>query len=505
MDSGKERVLGTLQYAVAGLLLVFLSYCLHFNFDVTDEGFYLYYYRWGSAVASFNFYHIFLSPLGSVFGHKLIFYRYLSVIALGLIPFLFVAKTPRHYLLGLCFSLFYFNQLATFSYNTLSLLSLAGILSVLLVWKERREKLLLAGVVGLLAFLVFSARLIPGVLALMTAVIFFIMEKGERKPLLFCLLCFFLPLGITFIFWNEGWELTQLYVSAIRLSSHQDIVSKYFIHGSEYVLKSVAVPLLILFLSRRFLPRQQVPLHIAYFLWIFYRKFLLESDATGFGYYFSGYLLATGLLNLRKDNLALILLPLNLYFISALGTNNNLFKSSSYNLLLLFPLVLYFLRNQREIFITGATLAGVLTAGLSLYRNQYAKTYRNLPRSQQTMVKSHFHMLESIVIDRKYEEKLAGIENRLREERFDPLRDRLVTYPNMPGVVSVLGARALGGPWNNSSYAGSLETSCALISSDVWKEGRVFIVTSETLPAELLSCISSSTRQLVYVTVDKFR
>lgn len=504
-----------LQLLFALSLGIFLIYCFHFNADLTDEGFYFYYFQKGYDAVAFNFYHLFFAPIGSLFSHKLIGYRYLSLVLISISSTcLYVSidkerKSP--WLIPLILGTFYFNLISTFSYNTVVLCGGGVVLGLLARLTDSKLPKLLSVALGFVCFLTFSARFGVGVLMLvLSAIYFYLVIPNKRKALILgCLsMATFGSLLCGFLFLYPHAEGMFEILSSISSSSHQGMMGEYTKHFLRFFGRAYLPAIAIIHLSRKYIPSAYLYVICSYVGWFVFAHILRDYEYTSFWYYISGLLaaLATVEILIKKrfkikaldEGELLSLLALVFYFISSIGTNNNPFKAASYNCLFLFPVIFHFsgskLSNQKLL-----TFFLVLLCGLGIYRKQYFQSYRSKPRSEQVFVKSSMPGLESIHLDEKLESKLKNVQSELVKRSFDKSKDRILTFPNMPGVVSYLGLTALGNPWNFDDYLNSSVMNCAYIMQEPIFAGRLFIYSEKDIPGDLLKCIKMKAQEIIYL------
>ena len=147
MSLARNVIIGL--YCLLGLVLIFLCYCLHFNVDLSDESFYLYFFQHGPSEPTFNFYHFFVSAFSWPAGNKLVLYRYLTVVSIfisSLLLTLCSSKSDRHFrfIISMSLGLCYFNLISTFSYNSLVFVCGAIILSQIMMIHEDKHSYLAA-------------------------------------------------------------------------------------------------------------------------------------------------------------------------------------------------------------------------------------------------------------------------------------------------------------------------------------------------------------------------
>jgi hypothetical protein len=366
-----------------GILFLLLAYCFHFNVDLSDEGFYLYYFQQGYKAVSFNFYHVFISPIGNLFSHSLIGYRYLSLFSLAgsslFLYFSIQAETRKGtWLLPLSLGFMYFNTIATFSYNTLVLCGATLVLSLILRLKTSNIKGIISALIGLLCFLIFSARYGSGLFILiLSSLAYFVLIENKWKALklsIFSSCMFLLSLGIYLFLFKENFFQMQETLRALYESSHASMIGNYLSQSGRFLARSTLPPLSIGLICLRFFPKKTQIALITYLCWFVYHYIVFSFNFTKFWYYGSGFILAVSAMDLRskyrssiltKEIALYTLLPLALYFSSSLGTNNNLFNSASYNCLLLYPLISTF--RLTNLGIKWLTSAMFFFCGMSIY------------------------------------------------------------------------------------------------------------------------------------------
>lgn len=508
MTSNRLYLNSSVQFLLGGLLVLFLAYCFHFNLELGDEGFYLYYFQQGHKAVTFNFYHVFVSPIGALFSHYLIGYRYLSLIFLvGSSLFLYrslpVDKSKKTWLIPLSLGLMYFNLIATFSYNTLVLAGAVTVLSLLIRIKDSAFKKMIAFSIGLLCFFIFSARFGSGVIILILSMISYFLliqsKKEMMKLLVLTLFTFSFCLGIYISFFSESFQRMLEVLPAISQSSHIGLFGKYVTHTIRFISRSFLPPLVLGLLSLRFLKPKYKYVLLVYLSWFIAKNVFLEFNFTKFWYYISGLILAMSVIEifqriksktLNREVAFFILIPLSFYFSSSLGTNNNLFDSATYNCLLLYPLI-WVLEFDADRF-QKINFIIFWFCLLGIYNNQYFQTYRSLPRTQQTFTSSQFSFLKGIKIDQRIEDKLSHLSHGLDKNGFNRVEDRIVTYPNLPGLVSILGLKSFGNPWNIDIYTNSHIYNCIFYKIEpLHYQGRLYLYAEKVLPLELASCLGT--------------
>ncbi len=501
MTSNKPYLNPYLQILLGSLIVFFLAYCFHFNADLSDEGFYLYYFQQGHKAVSFNFYHVFVSPIGSLFSHYLIGYRYLRlVLILGSSLFLYfsmpVDKRRNNWLLPLCLGLLYFNLLSTFSYNTAVLCGASLALALNIKIQYSTFKKTISSILGILCFFSFSARFGSGIIILVLSSISFFLYIENKREAMKCIALLWVMFTLCFVIYlfmfKENFFLMLETLPAITKSTHLGLFDKYLSQTTRFILRSVFPPLLLGLLSLKYFPRKYFSVLLAYLSWFIVKNIFYEYDFSKFGYYASGLILTLAIIEIytkyTKETFFYLLFPLALYFSSSLGTNNNLFEFAAYNSLLFYPLIGSLRLSSLKFQILSSLL--FILALVGIYKNQYHQTYRSLPRSELTFVASNYPALRGIKVNQMTELKLANLTQMLTSSGFNFQSDQIVVYPNMPGLVSFLNLKAFGNPWNIDIYPKSHISNCIFYKVEpINAEGRVFLYSEKDLPTEMTECL----------------
>lgn len=492
------------QTIVLVLLSSFLIFTFFFNIDITDEGFYLYYFQWGHEAPSFNFYHVLISPIGALFDHTVLGYRFFALILILASAWLLSRKTESVFWSApLLFGLLYYQLPATFSYNSMALVGLSSVLGLAINTFEAKRFYSNALLIGLFSFLVFSARYGAGFLAAMLVMFAFMLTAPSAKKLKFliCVSCSFaICCLILVLLWPDGLRDTLANVNAIKLSSHSNIFGRLLNDGLAFVGKAILIPLAVFFLTDKFLPSVSRIVRIMFFSRALILYFLFQNDFRSFSYYFSGMIMADIVIRLLHErdfldrkSVYYLYLPSLFFLISSLGTNANPFKGSSSNILLLYPAVnaLYFQKMKRHNqIISYLTLVIVVFA--IIFKHQYLQTYRSPPREKQEFVSSELSMLKGIKIDKIREDELLRARDLLASEGFDFKKDLVLGFANIPGVIAYNRLRAFGVPWYFVDYAGIEKTNCAYVQHYAKTERKIFVLADRELPKSLLNCLNEA-------------
>lgn len=510
MSSNRSLFLGRLQVFGCLALVCFLAYCFHFNADLTDEGFYLYHFQMGSKAVSFNFYHILISPIGMMFDHALIGYRYLTLITISISAFAlsttFDRDTDRSTkTLCLCLGLLYFSLISTFSYNSLVLVCSCLILCFQHLEYRNKNYIIYSFFTGFICYLIFSARFGSGLFVLMISVLadFFFsadVKAALRKSITRILFFLFCVLA-TYFLWESGFSQMKEILPVVSKSTHNGLLNKYISDLIRFLVRSVFPPIVLILFSRRFLASKSFLLLSLYCSWFVVSHIILKFDYPRFGYYLSGFLVALSIIEcailfkeIKNSLITFLVFPILTYFSSCLGTNNNLFKSCTYNALLLFPVVYYFYRKLD--FIKQTIVLGLVfgVSSYAIYQKQYLQTYRSLPRAEQEFVTSKFEPLKFIKIDSGLEKKLSDIYHKIKKQgEFEDAA--IVTFPNLPGIPAFLKINSLGNPWNVDNYANFVLINCTYIKNEKFRN-KVFVYSEKKIPPEMMDCIQNKTDKI---------
>lgn len=185
---------------IAVLILLIVIFGFFSNFDLTDEGYFLYLNQNGlnEIQGNLTFYHFFSHSLGYIFGHTLLGYRFctlLLIIIVGLlfaysiIKFTFQRQIDNHtsviiYCFIMIAALHYFIFFAVMDYNTYAVLSSGFWASSFLLYYSSTSnsyRYLWVFLLGVSIFLSISSRLSFGIILLTASIFIFIIFIPRRK------------------------------------------------------------------------------------------------------------------------------------------------------------------------------------------------------------------------------------------------------------------------------------------------------------------------------------
>jgi len=185
-------------------------------------------------------------------------------------------------------------------------------------------------------------------------------------------------------------------------------------------------------------------------------------------------------------------------FASGVGTSANLFRVAANCMgVLLLPLVLRLydgtqgFRQRR--WQAGAAGCAVLAASLIVVMgSQYLFPHRRGSYASQTYLTSNRY-LRHVRIEGDLGEAIDLLQSRLSDAAFDVSRDRLVAYPDLPGLVALTGAKAFGNPWYYSGLERVDELNCGFVAGgDAGSASRVYMILGRELPGALRKCLSEA-------------
>ncbi len=78
--------------------------------------------------------------------------------------------------------------------------------------------------------------------------------------------------------------------------------------------------------------------------------------------------------------------------------------------------------------------------------------HRNAPLSHQTTQIPGENYLSHIYIDPQIAQLIGTLQTTLKDHNFNPKTDRLIAYPDMPGLIAPLQIQAYGSVWNATKY-----------------------------------------------------
>jgi len=509
---------------VALSLGAWLVYCFHFNFDLTDEGLYLYSVIPHPPFPSANYYFLWFLKLNAGLDGGLLALRYamLVCVLLGSTVAFWEYRTldrdflpPGATIVG--FSLFLLAGLSTYSlglsslsYNTVVFLGVC-LLFAAIVRRVRTASVdaVTAVHLGLSVALALSARISSGLLfALVGALVLFVpplrATRWRRAGL--GTLAAAVGAGASSLALS-GHPVTRAHFADILVmaagSSHANLLTGYLTNTGRFALEWMLVPMLVWGLSRRvfrMVPGELVDrrCHAMYFAAGF--VVVVFDPVRGFFLVLGQLLLLALFIALRRRDLvrenphafAVASIGAGLAFAASVGTNNNLLVMSMMHAVLMVPLALAVLRYWWRSVNYVVVLFGYvsLLAGSIIHHKQYQSYYRSPDRQEARFVKATAPYLEGVWIPGELHALLTNVDEGLQARGFSRQHDAVLAYPDLPGVGAALGLPMFGAPWLFTGYQRIDAFNCYVIRNDHNPYRYVYLLTTLPLTEDLRNCVA---------------
>ena len=523
MSVGARHLLPLAAGVVVLALISWLSYCLRFNFDLTDEGLYLYSVVPHPHFPSANYYFLWLLKLNAWLGGGLLALRVatlLSVLVASTVVFREYRRLnhefrpPAQAVVG--FALFFLAGLSTYSiglsswsYNTVVLLAVALLFAGLMRRvRTATVEAVMAGYIGLAVALALSARLSSGVLFAFLGVVMLLMPPTRatwRRRAGLVALAGAAVIGISYLALAGNPVYPAHFLDVLGLmsqSSHAGLLANYLGNAARFGLERLALPGLAWWLARLAMRRRPAERVDRWFHGVYLLAGLtlvLPFDPV------RGFLIVLGQMVLvllyvfarrhevvraHPRDYAVAATGACLALIAAVGTNNNLLEMSVMYALLLVPLALVVLRFLGAGALAAPTLLAYLTVFASsvIYHKQYREYYRSPPRAETRYVRASAPYLAGVWIPAELDALLTNVESVLRDQGFSRERDAVLAYPEIPGVAAAFGFPMFGAPWLFSDYDGVDAFNCYVIRRESQRYRHVYKLLASPLTVQLAQC-----------------
>ena len=538
LESSSKVSSKTLFFALLalGALTAYLAYSFFFNFDTTDDGFYLQLLTTGTQSIFASPYHVIVHDIGSLFNHELLGYRFLTLITLLIAGIALVSSSLAFFniksnlkqkiilysMVG-TFSYFYFNLLPTFSYNTLALLAgsfwLAGIF--LLLSKTGTANSLMSVLLISSSFvLAFFARPPTGMIFIvMTPIMLFVCRKifsiqFSWKWALAGISAGLAGVGaVVYTSWEFFSKIFKLYLS-LASSSHGNMLGKYIkacvqFGGVFAVTVAFFIICVVLYKNRSTLPKKSkiqliiINSILLVFFILLARKMrgasinilsLLIVTSIPFAY----ALLRFNTLYKTKQMSPTIgkkvifwLLCLITAIVIDMGTNGNIIFYASLNMVIAALPLCFWIFFKTDHFTKKLAYSNLLIigsfalVGFYIWHFQFVNTYRaKRPASDFTYSKSS-SFLRNIKINPKLAANIDAFSDALKNVGFDRSQDKIFAYPDLPGYISATGCKAFGNSWNFTGYKGIDANNCAYLDFEPLSPTRyVYILSGHAIDSD---------------------
>jgi len=185
-------------------------------------------------------------------------------------------------------------------------------------------------------------------------------------------------------------------------------------------------------------------------------------------------------------------------FAARFGSNANIFAHSTQMLpLLIAPILLLALvqstRGGKRWLIFVLALIGCVCSVHSIATKQFFDKYRSGEWALLTAYSDESTLLQGIRMPPQLAHNVDALILALRKENFDFERDRLIAYPDLPGLISGAGAAAYGRSWMITRYPGAEELNLAYLESEAAPNiGKLYLLLAVPLPAKLQAFIRTN-------------
>jgi len=497
----------------------------------------------GPEVISLSPFYLLFHPIGELFHHLLIGYRFLSLVLLS-ISACFLSYTGWLYIkdethnstssflaftaLTFVSSSMFFLLKPTLSYNTLGVISsFLWVSSILLYLRnvEKSQSFFWAIVLtSFSVFLAFASRPTYGfVLFLGTLLFLFVYKRynhgSARKEMGYFLAGSFLFIGCFVLINSSIFSYFPDFFSAARASTHTGLISKYknafiFQYKKFYYFPIFWILFVILLKKRRFLKTavflftllvitkyvsylfpynhthfRSFTVHLFGFVSLCYLSFLtIEKNKNRDGVFHKKFL---------EKRWLIFILPLFAAFFSSFGTNNDMFVMTGYCsglIALPFIFLLYdvsdgFRKNNIYPLVFGIIFGSLYL--FSILQTQHFSYYRNGPSSSQIYLSKKSTYLKHIKIEKDLGESIDKLIESLHRKNFNFKKDRIFAYPDLPGFLGASGVKSFGSAWNVTKYRNIDNQNCAFLNLEpvIGVVERIYLLKGRELSKGLEDCL----------------
>jgi hypothetical protein len=512
--------------AAAGVSLslgAWLVYCFHFNFDLTDEGLYLYSVIPHPPFPSGNYYFLWFLKLNAWLDGGLLALRYATLVCVLLgstVVFWEYRKLDRDFLppgatiVG--FSLFLLAGLSTYSlglsslsYNTVVFLGVCLLFAAIIRrMRTRRVDAVTAVHIGLSVALALSARISSGLLFFLIGLLVLFappLRATMGRRVWLGALAVAVSAGATYLALS-GHPVTRGHLAAILVmaaqSSHSNLLLDYLGNLGRFVLEWMLVPGLLWALSRRVFRLRPDELVDRRFHALYFAVGLAVApfDPTrGFFLVLGQMLLLMLFVVLRRRDIlrdnrrafTVGTIGAGLALVASVGTSNNLLLMSMMHAPLMVPLAIailrYWWRSASSVTVLFGFVA-VLTGSI-IYHKQYQGYYRSPDRRDVRFVRATAPHLEGVWIPSDLDALLTRVEEGLRREGFSRDHDAVLAYADLPGIGAALGLPMFGAPWLFTGYQAIDAYNCYVIRHDNHRYRSVYLLLASPLTDAVEECV----------------
>ena len=505
-------------------LISIISVSFFTNFDISDEGYHLYYHIFGpSQTSSMIGMHFFTHPIGSLFNHSVLGYRFMTLISMLLLSIFLTYSIKKYHNLNneltyqesmifysvICItSLSFFVWIPSFEYNAFSVYSAIGWASSLFCYFHyktisRKLSLIFLFLISFSIFIAILTKFTFGITLyvsnILTLILYFhLFNKKIIKEILLINLSLFILLILVYILYPNYWERFFRICNFIFYNNAYG--GKYDIKGTFYLIETYTIQIITFFkqiavfmfgMSTLYIFRKKnihfknidILLKILIISFISFlaihsippfdsKKPFTMSSISALRILYAA-LLSTSffyLIELKKyqeiKKIGFSCIVLMVILLHPTGTTNNFISSSSIGLIglgsLFTILLLYITKNftKQKAYILAIIISLTTVIGYSVTRSQILYYYRNAPYSQQNSYSKYSPYLKKIKIEKKLSYLIDSLWQTLSKINFDRKKDKIFAYSDLPGFLSSLGIRSFGESWAITGYPNSYHRMC---------------------------------------------
>ena len=452
---------------------------------------------------------------------------------------------------NLC-SLSFFSFIPTFSYTSAAIISANFWISSVFFYlnnKNEKEKWTLFMVIVALYFALVSRAQYFFPLLFLTPITFYLISKElnlKSFQLIKKLILAIILLGLVFAYLHIDFIYDIVPIASLLFSgSHQSLLGLYseqiilFVTHKDFYIIYYSLAIILFYIKWKnlyFLKRVGGNIKKIHFFLIIiiliifadlneFHKVLLEvngtpSDASHrIGRYFLALVVFVPMIVfiydyiktklaktknkiIERDFILIYIICLVPSFISGFGTGSNIilwwsFALGSFSIPFVLLLVLFTdgFRKNIKYYIFSILLLWIGVNSI-IYREQIYQFRRNGFQNEQTHYSKISPQLKYVKLDQRSSDLVDNLIKNLHSVNFDFKNDRIFSYPNLPGLVAVSGAKSFGEVWNQESSSKFRELKnienkiCAYVKLEDKVEGRrVYLLIKGNLPKNLSKCL----------------
>lgn len=497
------------------LLMTILVYSFFSDFGLRDdEGFYLYYLKYGIDEPTFTFFHTIGNIFGPLFSYQLYGFRLLNLLLLlisinisSIAAYQFYnssnkIRDPKLYLLLIVVSittLGFFSFIPTFSYTSSSTIACffwsAGLFYIA---REHKKSDIYFNFILVLTFLfAIGSRIQMFVVLIATLPIFLyfinnLIKKTTKVSILKSLLVVTVFSGL-FVFFHRHFLIEIYPVGKIIYETSHDSLIIFYIQNIKYLLShqdfyvvylSFGLITIYLFLKLKLKKDLRLSILVSLILFLVFKDiygftksyFDIEGTPSNFSNRALRYLyvltvfspilieyfsfLSSKFKNIRyeadfKLTFIFIVTLLGTIF-SSVGNGSNLIFWASFSIGLTsipFFLKLISLSEGVSFKYLVIVVAIIFATNLSIVYRDQVYQFRRSPIKSSSFKTSNSIYLSKIKIDSDSSNTIDNLLLTLEKVKFNSVTDRIFAYPELPGLIASVDAKSLGDPHSQHSFS----------------------------------------------------